>query len=383
MGMGRSTSARDVDAFRHALPHLTWSLEALEQAADADPTSLLLTQAIDAILGQLTAHATPIPIFPRVVREQLVRWDLVSTTWLARRDGHALMIRVLRPAFRQDPSRRRTLMRDGQALKPLYPMLTLEEEEGALLLPLGPTPGPLGPTTDDRAAARTRWLAEAARWCDAGLAWPALDATELRPGATPMVACLHPERTSDREANVTGLLASPETASELDAAWNAEVSRTVVIDETLTRRWCGALAGHLTRRRHALADRWHVLRTSTRASRLIEMVDRLRVALPAPEGSAVVGVDMQGDPIILESDGHFVRWRGLPPKVLVADGEVVAPRDVRQIVRMRAAAPPNARMNDEHGGDLDLVDPLCRWLSTALALRTIDLLLDHSSAGSA
>ena len=48
------------------------------------------------------------------------------------------------------------------------------------------------------------------------------------------------------------------------------------------------------------------------------------------------------------------------------------------MLRARAVAPANPRLQEEVGGDQDFTEHLCRWLSASIALRSIRMLVEVS-----
>ena len=53
-------------------------------------------------------------------------------------------------------------------------------------------------------------------------------------------------------------------------------------------------------------------------------------------------------------------------------------RLARRVLRARAAAPPNPRLDHEISGDARFTESACRWIAAGLRLRTIGLLLEKT-----
>ena len=96
------------------------------------------------------------------------------------------------------------------------------------------------------------------------------------------------------------------------------------------------------------------------------------------EGRAALGVDLDGATLVVESDGDRVLWGQQPDEMDVvydiADGFDVPA--ARRLVRTRGSAPVSERLNLEVSGDPEFADRISRWISAALELRTVRMLLD-------
>lgn len=385
-------------------------LEALDETDVHDPALLsrlearadttyepALRSAILGLHGWLTADRGVPPVVGGVSREQLIRWDELSTTWTGpRADGSGpAMVRVLRPHASRDPVLTRHLLREGRVLQGAMPTLVVDDSAPASLsiILAGPAfaVGPRGGSATSNALGRllagttanlvAREDAELgfiepspAEIIDAGthLEWTCLtlaDASDPAPVLTVMAESLRrwwdPGEAHTISEVLEALLAAPPRTMD-DAA--EHVTRT--------------LASVLASRRHALARAARERTRTDRADALEDLVERMLAACPPPTGRGAVGVDLDGAVLVVEGRLGTVAF-GIDggPLATVCDheGNLDAPL-ARRLVRTRAGAPISERLNRETQGDVDFVEQITRWTSTALQLRTLRMLLSASRA---
>lgn len=378
--LARQVALLDLPHPTSALPdRLLRSLEELAEARPADRRLALLVREA----ARLASADRGLPrIVAGIRRERLVRWDADSTTWLGVdvASGAPALVRVLRPEL-DEPALRRAIARDARALAGVVDGLRVEGPALAAPapgLPLEADPGPALPTLG-------AVLVALAPWERAGLGLPALSPEELRhDGPRAWVVCLSPVHAPDAGPLLARLAArlhaSDETpAARLLAGFQALPPRTVREATELLLR---ALGEDLTVRRVALAERWRRSHRALRLQRLRAAVARLRAAAPPPSGRGAVGVDLEGRITVVDSDGDAVLWGpidDLAPIWTRAEG--LDPVSARRMLRARAAAPPNPRLDAAVGGDPEATEAIGRWTAAALRLRTLRLLMDQETPG--
>lgn len=373
-------------------------LAALEERADRAPADQRVAAAIRGVHAVLSAAVELPPIVGGVRREGLVRWDDWTTTWdgVGAVSGRSCRVRVLRPAFSKDPVPRRSLLRDGRALRAAgWHIEALDADLPALVAPIdGPPlhPHPVGASPDDDPARLVRLFASAIQGLErlqsAGVGLVDLDPGEIRLGPSGVqYVCLTPGDPVDAGRALSRVCRS------LTAYWNdgpmspidallAGFSRfpprdLVEAREALTAAVAQWLAGY----RHSLRKRADRVHRADRRGRLYRAVVALDRALPSPRGRGAVGVDLDGNTTILAGDGRALTWgKADAPETAWSDDKGVVPAVVRRLLRARAAAPSNPRLQQDVGGDPAFVDAACRWLSAALANRTTRLLLEAEPA---
>jgi hypothetical protein len=360
-------------------------LGAIERACDAAPRDLALLRALDAAHGCATAGDGLPAAIAGVRREVLVRWDAFSSTWdgTGLHDGRPVRVRTLRAHAVRDPITRRRITREGAALRALFPQLdatdgtwpalTMPLEGGALLAAEAGEP-------DRRVATRLVGAVAALEQAEArGLAFPLLSADELRDGeAGVTIACLTIGGAAPRDQLRRLAFALGEVVAPLDrvvggiAEFPPDTYREAAV---LVRK---ALRDELTSTLHGLRRRATRAAHESRMMRLHEQVIALDRALPPPDGRGAVGVDLDGNTTIVACDGGRLAWGPVdgPLTDVHVPGEGLKPLVARRLLRARAAAPPNTRLQAAVGGDPAFVDATCRWVSGALALRTIRLLIE-------
>ncbi len=358
-----------------------------EELADDRPVDRGLARLVRALHERTTAGDGLPPEIGGVRRETLVRWDDLTTTWEGRTvDGGAAMVRVCRPHAARDPVLRRLLLRDADALAEVAPDLAVDD--GALPALVLPLAGPRLPDDEEPVHAGNapvaRWLATAiaglSRWELAGLGLPRLCRAELRRGdAGITVACLTPtdvdaDATADNLALVATSLSGWEDAedplSDRLGALALAPPGSALAAGGLVRE---AFAEELSGLRHGLVARWKAHLRESRHRRLLAVLDRMDAAVPAPQGRGAVGVDLDGNVTVLQSGPAGIRWQD--ERVWTPDLGF-DPATARRLLRARAAAPPNARLNAQVGGTADAVEAITRWVAAGLQLRTVRLLLE-------
>jgi len=141
------------------------------------------------------------------------------------------------------------------------------------------------------------------------------------------------------------------------------------------------LAEDLTDRRHRLAARADRVQLEERIARLLSLLERLEGAVPPPEGHGAIGVDLEGRTTVVTSRDGRIRWGSASDPTVVRDRDgTLQVREARRLLRVRAASPPNPRLQAEVGGDPASIDAVCQWLSAAIRLRTERKLLEASPA---
>lgn len=370
-------------------------LHTLEAHADADPCDGAVRDALLAAHGRVMADAGLRPVVGGVQREQLVRWDDTTSTWVGHdvRTGEPAMVRVARSTHARDPLLRRQLVRDARALAPLIPGLRVVDDEVQSLV--APLPGPAfqaassGGSVGVPALARmvTHTLAGLVAWEERGLSLPRLDDAELRDAGDRLaVVVLTPQSTEDSHHAL-------QTVADALCAWWQDGGEHPLVElihalsdtspDTLgdaARRTVAALATALAEERHDIVRAAEVASLANRKEALLEWVERLDVASPPPRGAAALGVDLDGHTLVVTSDGGVVLW-GLPeaPEIVYDEDGFDVPV-ARRLVRTRGTGPISERLNAEVGGDPVFAERIARWVAAALDLRTTRLLLSPRGA---
>lgn len=369
-------------------------LRALEALADRHPADRVIAAAIHGTNDLATAGDGVPAVIAGVRRESLVRWDAWTATW----DGPAVAtgaparVRALRSAASRDPVLRRALIREGRVVQDALGDLVVAVEESpwpALRVIL---PGsPLSPRVDADDRRRPEVLgrligtavADLARIESRRIGLPPLSPREvLDTGDALRVVCLTPQAPGEAGPSLSGI------ARTLQRWWGEGDDGAVeaLLDGLATfpprhateagRQVREALAQDLAATRHRLRGRAHAVSRQERHARLFDAVSRLGLAVPPPEGRGPVGVDLDGRVTVVDSRAGRVRW-GPPGEVVLVrefDGEIEV-REARRLLRAHAAAPPNPRFAGEVGGSPEDVVRICRWVASALQLRTIERLL--------
>jgi len=369
-------------------------LRAVEALADRKPADRAIALAVHGAHALATCGDGVPAIVAGVRREALVRWDEWTATW----DGPAVAtgaparVRALRAGASRDPVLRRALIRAGTVVQEALGDLVVAADESpwpALRVAL---PGaPLSPRADADDRQRPEVLArligtavaDFARWEATRIGLPALSPREvLDTGHGLRIVCLTPDAEGEAGPSIAGL------ARTLQRWWGEgdEGAVEALLDGLATfpprlaaeagRQVRDALAQDLAAARHRLRARSLIVSRQDREARLYDAVARLGEAVPPPEGRGPVGVDLEGRITVVESRAGRVRWGPDGEAVLVRefDGNIEV-REARRLLRAHAAAPPNPRFAAEVGGTPEDALRICRWVASALQLRTIALLL--------
>lgn len=364
----------------------------LEAWADQDPGDPLVREALLAAHLRATAEAGLRPHTAGVSRGALVRWDAHATTWIGTetQTGRPAMVRVLRPHAARDPVLRRQLAREGRALRPVLPALRhVDDVLPALVVEL---PGPpclpsRGGTAGEHALARllAGSLHHLLAWERFGPGLPEPAPAEVRDaGDHVAVVSLTPPSGSDAGPVLRRLAdvllawwqeANDSPVAELLGGLQAAPPRRVADVEGPA---LAALAELLAAERHRLVHRRASAGRADRTERLARIVARLDAAVPPPAGRAALGVDLEGQTLVVESDGDVVLWgaEGEEPGVVFDLEEGFDVPAARRLVRARGEAPISARLNAEVGGDPAFAERIARWVAAALDLRTTRMLLE-------
>jgi len=368
-------------------------LQRIETLADNDPADRNLARAVHRI-AQWASAPRGLPLeLGGVRRERLVRWDDWTTTWVGSdaTDGSEVLVRVMRPSAASDPVLRRQLGRDARALSGLVENITTFE---------GPLPGlkapvPGTPMTQHSEALssgevdllHTRLLATAlvslSQWEETGLWLPSLTRDELRNcGDRLVIVCLTPSDHGDHAALLRhiGTLLGHHDETRLGALRKALIDAPPAAAADATAYAIAAMAEHLAGRRHALYRRHAHSRHSDRLARLHAVLVRLHSSVPPPTGTGAIGVDMDGQILIVRSEGAEISWgpRGDLQPVFSPDRGFVAP-EARRLLRARASAPNSERLQADVQGDSQFTEAIGKWVAAALRLRTVRLLLEKSA----
>ena len=356
----------------------------LEDLALASPSDRVLASAIRAVEGTLDAVAARGTERGGVRRVQLLAWDPWTLTWLGDEleTGREAVLRELRPATGAGaPIRARALARDAAVLEPLTP--GLRHGEGWLAAPLPGAVLASQPTSDPGAVARLmgtalvelRRFEQAALWpvtapeqwrtTDDGVRIVALDLTH-RTDPGPVIAQLSRFlRPDDGPENPIF-----EVLHALEAAPPTTVADAVDAVER-------ALATDLAARRHEVFDRRRRSARADRVARLLDLVQRMRTAVPPPRGRGALGVDLEGETLVAEGRPAELWWGPVgDPARIWSDADGFDAAAARRLLRVRASAPPSERLNSEVDGDAQTADRIGRWVAAALKARTVRLLLE-------
>lgn len=372
-------------------------LATVEARADAAPADGAARRLVETVHAWWTADAGLPPVVSGVTRSELVRWDARTTTWTGPRvDGSgAGMVRVLRPSVARDPVWSRQLRREGEALRHALPDLRFDTSPlPALSVPLpgpafvtGPRGGHAGTGALVGLLARTTTSLAARERAGVGFAEP--DAGELRDADTHLAwICLTAFDDADPAAVIAAVAIAlrswwdPGTSDALTDVLEALVAAPPRSMEDAADHLRATLATVLAARRHAIALTARNRTRLDRRDRLEDLVERLAAIAVPPAGHGAVGVDLEGQTLVITSRLGQVTFGPQGAQAILADhdGSLDAPL-TRRLLRARAGAPISERLNDEVGGDPVFVERIVRWASAALQLRTIRLLLSLPSGG--
>lgn len=364
-------------------------LRAIEVLADSQPADRGLASAVHEVAAWASApQGVPVTIAD-VRREQLIRWDSWTTTWVGAdvRDGTQATVRVLRPAAAADPVMRRQLAREARALREVVNGTTLFDGDlPALRAPLPGEPLTADASTREDDALHTRLLATGlvavAQWEDAGLSLPTLTRDELRNcGDHLAISCLTSAIRADHGyavSHIASMLGYHDASSlgELRMALSQAPPSSAADAEKYA---IAAMAQDLAGRRHDLYLRHVRGRHRDRIARFHSLTQRLHESVPAPHGIGAVGVDMDGMVQVVRSDETGIFWGpvGAPERIYSAEEGFVAPQ-ARRLLRSRASAPNSERLQTQVGGDSAFTDAIGQWVAAALKLRTVRMLLEKT-----
>jgi hypothetical protein len=374
-----------------ALPPCSEALalrQGLEEACAEDPFDEELARLLfhSHTLVQLLEMASD-PMGP-MRPEKLVRWDQWTSTWSGtdRRTGQDYLIRIIHRDKRLDPFFTRALRRDKHVLETFYPKLQLTGEHDEMLVlplegaPYGHSQGAL--PFNQGVALIGQGLDFLERWREQGLTAPQLSLLELRDdGGNLRITCLSPFSKHNNATPVHHLLGLLQPACEGTESIQAffKLIHTFQGDDLdrIGGAWRALLSATLTTERHRLALQWRRVFVANRASRLYAAVERLHRAFPAPAGRGVLGVDMNGMPLVLESTPELIRWGSEGEnKLILGPDRVLQPREARRALRARASATLNQRLHMENQADPLFTEAICAWLSSSMRLRAVRLMLE-------
>ncbi|TVQ94117.1 MAG: hypothetical protein EA397_03135 [Deltaproteobacteria bacterium] len=361
------------------LPDPQAILRGIEAALDREPAAVALRALMEPAFDFAWATAGLPPVIAGVRWSTLVRWDRSTVTLLGQctRSGAEVLLRTLRAQARR-PIWRRALQRDAELLRAL-PHLPFEVREDQSLSLVTRLPGaPLcgGATLPPLRAIRVTLGALSDLIDREQQQWPLLDPDELElrecaAGARIISLSVQGAPGATLAPFASTLLAlSPD--SPLAPALRGCVALPSDRPSDLGAHLVRALAVDLAGLRHHLSRSYAARRDRFRRARLVGLIRALE-RFPPPVGRAVVGHDLEGNPILLHSDGRTMQW-GPPdgPQLAVLTSKGLHPRAARRMLRVRA----EGRSDPTTGAEADFLDHACRWTSAALSLRTLSRLLD-------
>ncbi|MCO4745764.1 MAG: hypothetical protein KC912_13305 [Proteobacteria bacterium] len=367
-------------------------LRTLEDEATRHPLNVDVRAALLDVRDQMFAERGVPRVLGEVRRERLVRWDGWSAEWDGThvQTGKPWRVRAVTSAAAKDPTLGRQLLRESRALARMQGLQPSASDQpwACVAVPLpGPSLAHASEPDGHEPALRLLNMLGAAltdlvRW-ESSIGIPGVGPSDLRlDGERLAVVCLTPPAGRippnvvledlatvlrnwwDRDEGpglelVSGMAAfPPASASEALQSWRREAAML--------------LAGE----RHALQKRRQQVFTDNRASRLASLLTRLRQAVPPPQGRGAVGVDLDGQTTVVEGRPDGTLWWGTTTAMEPVFAEDLDAKLGRRLLRARAAAPPNPRLDAAVGGDPAYADVAGRWVATALQLRTLCLLLD-------
>jgi len=366
-------------------------VQSIESRANDSPSDRRLANLIHHVARWASAPGGVPLTVGGVRREQLLRWDDWTTTWIGddEMDGSQALVRVLRPWAASDPILRRQIGREARSLGEVVDGLTaFEDTLPGLRAPLPGTPmtANSSDSTVQVDVLHTRLLATAlvavARWEERGLWLPTLARDEVRNcGDHLSLICLSPSEHGDHGSLLShiGDLLGHHDDSRLGALRSALIQAPPSSATDATAYAIAAMAEHLAGRRHDLFSRHARSRHIDRVARLYAVTRRLHESLSPPRGTGAIGVDLEGQIQVVHSDGSVVSWgpEGSPKRVYSPEDGFVAP-EARRMLRARAAAPNSERLQAEVQGQSAFTNAIGQWLAASLKLRTVRLLLEKS-----
>ena len=360
----------------------------LELLAERNPLDRELAELVAFAHEWATVRHGLLPVTAGLRLGPVLRWGRSTVTVEATEvdTGATVVARLLRATHR-DPAWGRALARDAAALAAVPGLgATLRDQEHlAIVAPVDGGPlldvGERAPSDAVRAAVRI--VADLAAREAAGLQAPDPDDDELRlsnDGA--QLLCLDPNgdpdvRMGDLAERLLQLLdGAPGVPEGLRTALAGAARFAPASAAELAELVTAALGDELAAHRHALSAKWHDRRHRLSAARLRAMVERLAAYGP-PSGVGAVGVDLDGKPTLVRGDGTTLTWGPAEgPQLAILSAQGLHPRTARRMLRARAAAPHNDRLDALVSGEPGFSEAACRWVAAALQLRTLVKLLE-------
>lgn len=357
-------------------------LRAVERAAEDRPSDRTLSALAREVARFASANRGLQTIVGGVRRERLIRWDPDTTTWIGTdiETGAPAQVRVIRPEV-DEPVLRRFLAREARALRPVLPTV---RADGPAMVEAAPGQPLDMLECDVRRVTRALGTAVAglARYEAEGLGLPTLVDEEVRwEGDCIHLVCLSPDATPDPGSNLATFshrLIAPESAiAEVVEGFRALPPRS---SAEAGEHLIAAMARHLTSEWHAHRIRHHRTAHADRIARLHATLGRLSAVMPPPRGRGAVGVDLEGRVTVVTGSEGKLAWGTVDRPELVWSPDGLNAPLARRLLRARAAAPPNPRLEAMVGGNPAYVEAVGRWLAASLRLRTLFLLLEKALA---
>jgi len=343
------------------------------------------------------AYAALPPIIDGARRDRLVWADPISTTWTGWdvHTGARLMLRCLRPYWREDPVMRRRLARSPREAPPsVLPLSWRPDGDWPHLRTALP-----GPLLAEKRCADPDALAGALVAAVRGMQplharglWLGGDLLDQIAAGPEGAVLIWLDRFDPPGSRTEDLQAIGELACALDphgqvrlgefvGEWRFNPPPTAEDAAYLLQR---AMAAALIAARHRLRAASHRQGVRAHRLRLAGLVARLR-HLPTPRVAACLAAPADRLPTIVVSDGSSLRGgEGLPaalPVVAPAD----APMDVFAARALLRAARKHRTRDDARRDAVDTTlgsqhgdrDAVVRWLKARLQLRSLSMLLEQ------
>ena len=366
-------------------------LRTLEDEATRRPLDAEVRAALLAVSHRdLVLRGVP-KTLAGVRRERLVRWDSRSAEFdgVHIQSGTPWRVRVLAPPLVREPNLGRWLIRESRAMARLAGLEPIFEDGWpAVAVPLsGPALCDASEPDGTESAVRMFCMLGGAlgdmAMLQAACGLPELGSLDFRlDGDGLKVVCLTPPRQAVDASAIIRALArllsrwwGRDEGAGLELLAGFEAFPPASVDEA--RQAWGQEAAK------ALAGEWHRLRKhrkrvsrDTRASRTLAAIRRMDAAVPPPVGRGAVGVDLEGRVTVVEGRPDGSLWWGPAAAMEQVAGDQLQARLGRRLLRARAAAPGNPRLDADVGGEAGYADEACRWLDLALQLRTLRMLLE-------
>lgn len=360
----------------------------LEMLAERNPMDRDLADLVAAAHEWATVREGLLPVTAGLRLGPVLRWDRSSVTVAATEvdTGASVVARLLRATHR-DPAWRRALVRDATALAAISGLGAALHEGDQLAIVARVDGGPLVDEAErappEALRSVVRILADLAAREAAGLAAVDPDDGELRlatDGAR--LVCLAADGDEDPHLGALAerlravLDGADEVPDGLIAVLTGAARFPPATASDLAEMVTAALGDALAAHRHRLAAQWYDRRHRLSAARLRAMVGRL-AAFGPPVGSGAVGVDLDGNPTLIRGDGSTLTWGPADgPQLAILSEQGLHPRTARRMLRARAAAPHNDRLDAMVSGEPGYAEAACRWVAAALHLRTLSKLLE-------